>query len=124
MNSTKFMESSLLSNVLNNPPAGIQKIKWKFDKKFETCRIKFKFCDCFLENTNFKDDLIEYKCLCCNKNYQRKKDFLIHIDFLIMISISVFYVSVFIYMNTWMTGKNPMKHHYLKNNIFTVTYIR
>ena len=23
---------------------------------------------------NFKDDLIEYKCLCCNKNYQRKFD--------------------------------------------------
>ena len=26
----------------------------------------------FLENTNFKDNLIEYKCLCCNKNYQNK----------------------------------------------------
>ena len=74
INSTKFMESSLLSNLLNNPPAGIQKIKWKYDKKSETCRIKYKFCDCFLENTNFKDDLIEYKCLCCNKNYQRKKE--------------------------------------------------
>ena len=23
---------------------------------------------------NFKDDLIEHKCLCCNKNYQRKFD--------------------------------------------------
>ena len=23
---------------------------------------------------NFKDDLIEYKCLCCNKNYQHKFD--------------------------------------------------
>ena len=30
--------------------------------------------DCFLEYTNFKDDLIENKCLCCNKNYQRKLD--------------------------------------------------
>ena len=26
----------------------------------------------FLEYTNFKGDLIEYKCLCCNKNYQQK----------------------------------------------------
>ena len=26
----------------------------------------------FLEYTNFKGDLIEYKCLCCNKNYQHK----------------------------------------------------
>ena len=33
-----------------------------------------KYCDCFLEYKNFKDDLIEYKCLCCNKNYQHKFD--------------------------------------------------
>ena len=25
-----------------------------------------------LEYTNCKSDLIEYKCLCCNKNYQQK----------------------------------------------------
>ena len=25
-------------------------------------------------NKNFKDDLIEYKCLCCTKNYQKKFD--------------------------------------------------
>ena len=43
-----------------------------------------KHCDCLLEYTNFKDDLIEHKCLCCNKNYQHKFDeklkerFLIH----------------------------------------------
>ena len=29
-------------------------------------------CDCFREYTNFKDYLIEYKCLLCNKNCQRK----------------------------------------------------
>ena len=34
--------------------------------------IKYKCCDCFLEYTNFKDDAIEYKCLCSNKNYQQK----------------------------------------------------
>ena len=34
--------------------------------------MKYKYCDCFLEYRNFKDDLIEYKCLCCNKNYQDK----------------------------------------------------
>ena len=28
----------------------------------------------FLEYTNFKDDLIEYKWLSCNKSYQRKLD--------------------------------------------------
>ena len=31
---------------------------------------KYKCCDCFLEF----DDLIEYKSLCCNKNYQQKFD--------------------------------------------------
>ena len=25
-----------------------------------------------LVELNFKDDLIEYKCLCCNRNYQQK----------------------------------------------------
>ena len=43
-------------------------------KKCEICRIKYKYCDCFLEYTNFKCDLIEQKCLCCNKNYQHKFD--------------------------------------------------
>ena len=36
--------------------------------------MKYKYCDCFLEYTNCKDDLIEYKCLCCNKNYQQHFD--------------------------------------------------
>ena len=31
-------------------------------------------CDCFLEYTNFKDDLTEYKCLRYNINYQQKFD--------------------------------------------------
>ena len=35
------------------------------------CGINYKDCDCFLEYTNFEDDLIEYKCLCCNKNYKK-----------------------------------------------------
>ena len=32
------------------------------------------YCGCFLEYTNFKDDLKEYECLCCNKNYQKMPD--------------------------------------------------
>ena len=31
-------------------------------KKYETCKIKYKACDFFLEYTNFKDHLIEHKC--------------------------------------------------------------
>ena len=41
-------------------------------KKCKTYRLKYKDCDCCLEYTKFKDDLIECKCLCCHKNYQKK----------------------------------------------------
>ena len=67
--------ASLLSNLVNNLSNGIHRIKCIFghdDKKCETCRIKYKYCNCSLEHTNFKDDLIEYKCLYFNKNYQHK----------------------------------------------------
>ena len=63
------------SNPVNNLSEGIHKIKCKYghdDKKCETCGIKYKYCGCFLEYTNFKDDLVEYKCLLCNKNCHRK----------------------------------------------------
>ena len=33
-----------------------------------------KYLGCFLEYTNFKDNLIEYKCLICNNNCQRNFD--------------------------------------------------
>ena len=68
---------SSLSNLVNNLAEGIYKIKRKYehdDKKCKTCRIKYKDWNCVLEYKNFKDDLIEYKCLCCNKNYKKKFD--------------------------------------------------
>ena len=69
--------ASSLSNLVNILSEGTHRIKCKFghdDEKCETCRIKYKCCDCFLEYTNFKVDLIEYKCLFCNRNYQHKID--------------------------------------------------
>ena len=33
-----------------------------------------KNCDCFMEYKSFRGDLIKYKCLYCNKNYQQKFD--------------------------------------------------
>ena len=46
-----------------------------FPKAFiELCAIKYEYCDCFFEYINFKGDLIKYKCLYCNKNYQHKFD--------------------------------------------------
>ena len=71
IDSARFMASSL-SNLVNNFSEGVQRIKCKYrhdDKKFETCGIKYKYCKCFLEYINFEDDLIEYKCLRCNKSY-------------------------------------------------------
>ena len=58
INSARFIESSL-SNLLNNLSEEIHRIKCKYgqaDKKCETCGIKYKYCICFLEYTNFKDD--------------------------------------------------------------------
>ena len=67
--------TSSLSNLVNNFSEWIHRIQCKNghnDKKCETCRIKYKYCKFFLECMNFKDNLIEYKCLCCNKIYQHK----------------------------------------------------
>ena len=74
--STRFMASSF-SNLVNDFSEGIHKFKCTYghdDQKCETCRIKYENYDCFLEHINFKDDLIEYKCLFCNKKYQQKFD--------------------------------------------------
>ena len=56
---------------------GIHKIKCKYrhdNKQREKCGIKCKDCKCCLEYKNIKEDLTEYKCLCCNKNYHEKID--------------------------------------------------
>ena len=76
IDSTRYMTNSL-SGLVNNLSEGIHRIKCKYEhdnKNCETCQIKYKYCDCFLEYSVFKDDLIEYKCLCCNKNYQQMFD--------------------------------------------------
>ena len=69
--------ASSLSNLAHNLSEGIHKIKCKYkhnDKKCETCGITYEVCDCFLQYTNFKGDLIEYKYLSCNKDYQQNFD--------------------------------------------------
>ena len=71
IDSTRFMASSL-SNPVNNLSEGIHRITCNYrhdDKKCETRGIKCKYCDYVLEYTNFKDDLKEYKCFCCNKKF-------------------------------------------------------
>ena len=69
--------ASSLSNLANNLSEGIHKMKCKYgqdDRKCETSRIKYKYYNCFLEHTNFKDDSIEYKGLYCDKYYHQKLD--------------------------------------------------
>ena len=54
--------ASSLSNLVNNLSEGIHRIKCKYghdDKKCETCGIKYKYCNCFPEYIDFKDDFIE-----------------------------------------------------------------
>ena len=121
------MASSLV-NLVNNLSGGIHKIKCKYghsDKKCETCRIKYNYCNSFPEYTDSKDDLIEYNCLCCKKNYQQKFD-----EKLIEQSFNAYklfnydnskfnYCSekVFISTNISMIGKNLMEHRYLEKKI-------
>ena len=69
--------ASLLSNLDNNVAEGIHKLKCKYghyNKKCETYGIKYKDCECCLKYTNLKNNVIEYKWLCCNKNYQKTFD--------------------------------------------------
>ena len=86
-------------------------------KNCEICGISYKDCKCFLEYTDFKDDLIECKCLYCNQNYRKKFDGLTYKYFLTSTSLFYRYEKVFAYMNIWMIGENSMKHHYLKKRL-------
>ena len=109
--------TSSLSNVVNNLSEGIHRIICKFghdDKNCETCGTKYKYCNCFLEYMNFKDNLVGNKCLCFNKNYQHKFDEKLKerfFNFLTTTIITLFYriYFYFILMNMWMIAKNSMK---------------
>ena len=73
IDTARFMANSLL-HLVNNFSEGIHRITCKYghdDKKCEICGIRYKYCEYFFEYTNFKHDLIEYECLCCNRNYQQ-----------------------------------------------------
>ena len=110
------MDSSL-SNLINNLSEGIHKIKCKYghdDEKCETCWIKYKYCQWFLEYISFKDNLIECKSLFCNKNYQPRFDEKLKNQFFntykfsntALISLFYCYKKVLILMNISMFKKN------------------
>ena len=50
---------SSLSNLADNLTEGPDKIRCKD-------------CDCFLKHQSVKDNLINYKCLSCNRDYSNK----------------------------------------------------
>ena len=80
--------------------------------------------------------IMEYKCLCFNKTYQRKFHEKLKVRFFHGYKISnhdnnKFILllwkgacpNVHILMNIWMLQKNSMKHHHFNKTIFSVTLI-
>ena len=53
--------TSSLSNLADNLEEGVHKIR---------CND----CGCFFEHEIVKDNLINHKCLCCNKSHSKKID--------------------------------------------------
>ena len=120
--------TTTLSNLINSLADRIHKIKCENEhdnKKSEMCGIKYKDCDSFFEYTNFKDNLIEYKCLCCNKNYQKKFGENLKNRFFKTYKYSKHDVNMFILLltstNISMIGKNLVKLYCVKKKISTVT---
>ena len=65
---------SLLSNLVDNYPDN-HKTKSKYEHDTKNVNMvelnTNKYCECYFEYTNVKDDLIVYKCFCCNINFQK-----------------------------------------------------
>ena len=97
---------SSLSDLFNNLAEEIHKIKCK------NCKT------CCLEYTSTNFFLIEYKCLCCKKNYLKKSDENLKKRFTNTYTFSnhdidkfiLLLQKVFTHMNIWMIEKNSMKH--------------
>ena len=79
-------------------------------------------CTCQLT----EDNKLIFKCIDCNNNYSLhfNKDLInrfthTHINFVtkILINLFCYQEKEFIHMNTWMVGKDLMKHFYLIKNI-------
>ena len=76
IDSARFM-ANLFSNLVDNPAEGIHKIKCKHghdNKNAKRVELNTKIVSAVLNTQTLKIFLLEYKCLCCNKNYQKKFD--------------------------------------------------
>ena len=124
IDSARFM-ASLLSNLVDNSSEGVHRTKQNLehdDKKCKIYRIKYTYCNRFLEYSKFKDDLTERKYLCCNKSYENKineklkeQTFNMHKvsnrnnkKFILLLRTGL------ILMKTRMIVKNSIKDYYLK----------
>ena len=87
-------------------------------KMCQTCEITYEVCHSFLEFTNVKDNLLEYKSLCCNKNYQQKFDEKLKEWFFNAYKFSNRDINKFIWLLR--QGVYPYKYD-LKKKTFTVT---
>ena len=95
--------SSSFSHLVNNRSERINEVKCEYgqdDKQCQTFRIKSECCNCFLQYTGLKDDLIEYKCLYLKKNYKKsavetkRKDLFIRTNFLWCIYIYIYIIYI------------------------------
>ena len=76
IDSARFMASSL-SNLVSSLSEGIYKIKSKYkhdDKNVKFLELNTNTVSVILNIQTYINGLIEYKCLCCNKIYQKKFD--------------------------------------------------
>ena len=124
---TFFDSAKFMANLVNSLAEGIHKIKCKNEHNNEKCEaygIKYKYCDCFLVYTNFRDNLIEYKCLRCNTHYQKKFDenlkkrFLNTYKFSNLISASIFFCCK---KEDFYSHLNMMKIKHILNILMKIT---
>ena len=109
--------ASSLSNHIDNPAEVIHNIK---------CITCYTFC---FKYTNANDELIEYKCFCCNKNYKIKFDENFKNKFASKYAFAIYDINklfccceeMFIHLTPWINGKNSMRYNYQEKKIFIVT---
>ena len=101
--------------------------------KCETGGIKYKYCKCSLEYTNFKNDLIEYKCSIFSNSCQIKFDEKLKECFFNTYRFSnhdnnkfILLLRKGIYLYECMDDRikfNEMRRHNLKKKTFIVTQV-
>ena len=102
--------ASSLTNLASNLAEAIHILKRNYghgNKKWTTYKIGYEDSECCLEYTDIRDELILCKCLCCKTKYQKGlmkiwiRNFLIHTNFVAIMSISLLCCCKKVYMDDW-----------------------